>query len=484
MSVAALTPLLPPALAAWPAAIIIAAEPPAPAARLDALLARIREQTLWWPAPRADARQPRALAYGAAGLRRARQRFDDADIAVDPDPADIDPARLEAAFGASPQLALRLGFSGIGDVAAARAALSSARGVSPWTGATLSLEQALEAQTLLRDAALRARGPIRAPGLSPWKRRVLRPFLTGPDGPPRYRASAPTGRLAVWGATAAPDTALRIEDGFLRSVGLGLKHAPPLSLAIHPGKLHFDASGPNSFDRTVADAVFTDALRRRAAALRAQTVALRLTKYNLPGAAPLPDAGGRVAVLVAGQVEDDASIRLGAGAIRANRDLLRAARARFPDAFLLYKPHPDTLTGRRPGAVGDAASIADAVVIGASAVSCLDWADRVVSITSLIGFEALLRGKAVTCFGRPFYAGWGLTDDLDPPPRARRLTLDELTAAALILYPAYIDPATRLPCPPEIALAALAREARGWSTPRMRLKRAWRAGLSALFSRF
>ena len=62
-------------------------------------------------------------------------------------------------------------------------------------------------------------------------------------------------------------------------------------------------------------------------------------------------------------------------------------------------------------------------------------------MTSLSGFDALLRGKRVVVYGRPFYAGWGLTDDHLPiPRRQRQLSLDELVAGALLRYPLYWDP--------------------------------------------
>lgn len=67
-------------------------------------------------------------------------------------------------------------------------------------------------------------------------------------------------------------------------------------------------------------------------------------------------------------------------------------------------------------------------------------------MTSTLGFEALLRGKPVTCLGMPFYAGWGLTRDLAPapPPPAREATLAAAFAhAALIAYPAPLRPAQR-----------------------------------------
>jgi capsular polysaccharide export protein len=73
----------------------------------------------------------------------------------------------------------------------------------------------------------------------------------------------------------------------------------------------------------------------------------------------------------------------------------------------------------------------------------LPHVDEVHLLTSLAGFEALLRGKKVTCYGQPFYAGWGLTTDIVPiERRTRRLYLDELVAATLILYPTYISRVT------------------------------------------
>ena len=75
---------------------------------------------------------------------------------------------------------------------------------------------------------------------------------------------------------------------------------------------------------------------------------------------------------------------------------------------------------------------------------------------SLAGFEALLRGKKVSCYGRSFYAGWGLTQDLHPIfRRTRRLTLDALVAGSLLQYPTYLSSTTNLLCTPEEALEEL-----------------------------
>jgi len=79
-------------------------------------------------------------------------------------------------------------------------------------------------------------------------------------------------------------------------------------------------------------------------------------------------------------------------------------------------------------------------------------------MTSLLGFEALLRGVPVTTTGAPFYAGWGLTQDVGniPTRRDARPKLAGLVHATLIDYPRYRDPATGLPCPVEIAALRLA----------------------------
>jgi capsular polysaccharide export protein len=77
-------------------------------------------------------------------------------------------------------------------------------------------------------------------------------------------------------------------------------------------------------------------------------------------------------------------------------------------------------------------------------------------MTSLLGFEALIRGKSVTCLGLPFYCGWGLTRDRQEVPRRHaRPDILGLIHAYLIEYQRYFDPVSRLPCPPEVVVQRL-----------------------------
>jgi len=137
--------------------------------------------------------------------------------------------------------------------------------------------------------------------------------------------------------------------------------------------------------------------------------------------------------------------------------LLEAVRAADPDAYVIYKPHPDVLAGHRRGAVSEMAArrFADEIVHGGATAAWLAIADELHTMTSLAGFEALLRGRRVVVYGRPFYAGWGLTTDVEPFDRGRRLSLAQLVAGTLILYPRYLDPLTRLPCGPEVVIDRL-----------------------------
>src|SRR5699024_3844749 len=116
----------------------------------------------------------------------------------------------------------------------------------------------------------------------------------------------------------------------------------------------------------------------------------------------LPLKEGKAVILVPGQVEDDSSVRLGCPGPRTNRCLLETVRAARPDAYILYKPHPEVISGNRKGHVVQAPGerLWDELVLNVSVASCLAAVDEVHTLTSLVGFEALLRGKRVVTYGR------------------------------------------------------------------------------------
>ncbi len=300
-----------------------------------------------------------------------------------------------------------------------------------------------------------------ARGMRLWKRAPLQRFF-GRDRRLRFGAGGGRARrVMVWAgrAESAAPGAVRVEDGFLRSRGLGADLVPPLSLVCDDLGIYYDPARESRLERLIARrARLRPDQEHRAEALIRRINALGVTKYNLGGdPAPLPP-GHRI--LVPGQVEDDASVRRAAGDIATNLALLEKVRAENPAAVILYKPHPDVEAGLRPGAVPDEAlaDLADAVVRRADPAALLAQVDALWTMTSLMGFEALLRGLPVTTTGAPFYAGWGLTRDLGAVParRTARPRLAGLVHAALIDYPRYHDPVTDTPCPVEVAVHRLA----------------------------
>ena len=300
-------------------------------------------------------------------------------------------------------------------------------------------------------------------GMRVWKRGPLQQFF-GQHKRMMFRdkiTEKPARPLMVWAGKTTPQLdnmgASRVEDGFLRSRGLGANLIPPLSLVCDDLGIYYDPTRESRLERLIAASVnLSDHGRTRATKLIAGLTNAGLSKYNLGGEGlPLNLPKGHI-ILVPGQVEDDSSIRLGTTTIKTNLALLQATRAANPNAILLYKPHPDVEAGLRKGAVPQAVEFADAVLHNTDVMAALAVADEVWTMTSALGFEALLRGIKVTCLGAPFYAGWGLTTDHMPVSRrSARPDVIALTHATLIDYPRYFDPVTRRPCPVEVVVDRL-----------------------------
>ncbi|WP_171099927.1 capsular polysaccharide biosynthesis protein [Ruegeria sp. HKCCD7255] len=298
-----------------------------------------------------------------------------------------------------------------------------------------------------------------ASGMRLWKRPHLQRMF-GRYKKVRFTAATegtPNQPHMVWASRSGEASAVtRVEDGFLRSRGLGAQLVPPLSLVTDNEGIYYDPTRPSQLEHwiTKREALRSDQ-QLRAEALITQLRQFGLSKYNIGQPTPPLPEGHRI--LVPGQVEDDASIRLGTSQVRSNLALLQAVRDANPDAVILYKPHPDVEAGLRDGAV-ETQGLADVILRHTDPADLLQHVNEVWTMTSLLGFEALLREIPVTTLGAPFYAGWGLTTDLGgvPARRGARPTLAGLIHATLIDYPRYLDPVTGMPCPVEVVVERLA----------------------------
>ncbi|MEN8625048.1 capsular polysaccharide biosynthesis protein [Psychrobacter proteolyticus] len=260
-----------------------------------------------------------------------------------------------------------------------------------------------------------------------------------------------------------------MEDGFIRSNGLGATLLAPLSVVIDKQGIYYDATQPSDLETLLRDChPLSPQQHVRVQKLREKLLTQRVSKYNVGGdiggakanarksvsgqrASWMQEAknSGKLRILIIGQVEDDLSVQYCGSTIKTNSGLIERVRQDNPDAYLVYKPHPDVEAGLRAGKVSEVyLRQVQAVAYDTAIPDCLEWVDEVHTISSLTGFEALLRGLDVTCYGLPFYAGWGLTTDIDEQslPKAtylkRRerdmpLSLEQLIYGALICYPLY-----------------------------------------------
>ena len=275
----------------------------------------------------------------------------------------------------------------------------------------------------------------------------------------------PNSTVAVWGSTliARSDLkVLRLEDGFLRSAGLGADLIRPFSYVVDTLGMYYDPTQSSTLEHIIQSGQYAAALLERAPALQQRIVAAGISKYNLSGTSWVRPKQATRVLLVPGQVESDASIVRGAPHIKRNIDLLRTVRQAHPSAYIVYKPHPDVVAKlRQPGAYEQQATqYCDELVTEVAIAQLLSQVDEVHVMTSLTGFEALLHGRKVVTYGIPFYAGWGLTTDhCLIARRTARPTLTELIAAALIVYPRYALPGQPGFASPEAVLNQLEAQA-------------------------
>ncbi|WND02919.1 hypothetical protein QGN29_00895 [Temperatibacter marinus] len=331
--------------------------------------------------------------------------------------------------------------------------------VCPYSKKRCSLEQILD--YLIADKQmprLKARRVIAA-DFSLWKKGFIGDFIQGSDadivwikrGHVLNFAYKPGDALLVWGQKFQefrhhfPDflDIWRIEDGFLRSIGLGSDLRRPASLVLDKIGMYYDASSPSALENFLSNHDFSVEDRARATAFIAKMKAGRLSKYNVGKKLTKTfDNQGKSIILVTGQVEGDASLAAGSPKIKDNASLLQTVRKNNPNDYIIYKAHPDVLGGNRAGKVcrKTLEKCADAVVDDVDIQDCIQIADSVHVMTSGSGLEAMMMGKEVQCYGMPFYAGWGLTvDHLQTDRRGRTLTLEDIIYAAYIVYPTYVS---------------------------------------------
>ncbi|OWK87623.1 capsule biosynthesis protein [Campylobacter jejuni] len=322
-------------------------------------------------------------------------------------------------------------------------------------------------------------------GFTLWKRHFIKPFFKAKDNEIIFLNSIKSllryklkedDKFFIWGKRIdyntlkstlikkaqdenllhfAPKISL-VEDGFIRSISLGSDLTRPFSLIVDDKGLYIDPNKPSKLEELLQNEIFDENILNRAKNIIKILLENRFSKYNGLKHENLKINAkiGQKVILIPAQVEDDASMILG-GFSLSTLDLLKEVRAKNQDAYIIFKPHPDVLSGNRVGLKDETLILefCDEIVKDCSIDSAIKIADEIHTITSTSGFDALLRAKKVFTYGMPFYAGWGLTKDkYKCERRTRKLSLEELVAGALITYPRYINPKTKTLCEIEVCL--------------------------------
>ncbi|EAI3994151.1 capsular polysaccharide biosynthesis protein [Campylobacter jejuni] len=322
-------------------------------------------------------------------------------------------------------------------------------------------------------------------GFTLWKRHFIKPFFKAKDNKIIFLNSLKSlarcklkenDKFFIWGKridyNALKTTLVKkaqdenllhfipkislVEDGFIRSISLGSDLTRPFSLIVDDKGLYIDPNKASKLEEFLQNEIFDENMLNRAKNIIKILLENRFSKYNGLKHEDLKINAktGQKIILIPAQVEDDASMILGGFGL-STLDLLKEVRSKNQDAYIIFKPHPDVLSGNRVGLKDETLILefCDEIVKDCSIDSAIKIADEIHTITSTSGFDALLRAKKVFTYGMPFYAGWGLTKDkYRCERRTRKLSLEELVAGALIAYPRYINPKTKTLCEIEVCL--------------------------------
>lgn len=326
-----------------------------------------------------------------------------------------------------------------------------ARYVSPVTGQICELEDILK--ILIPNIQFQQQLPqkLTVYGFSPWKKKFIADYLGFPKTTlkfKRYFKPKKHEQILAWGKKAHQlkklgyPNVITVEDGFIRSVGLGASLIRPCSLVFDDMGIYYDATRPSRIEHLFNTIqALSPSQQQRIEGILTEIQRREISKYNVGAQTKLErPVQNRMMILVVGQVEDDMSIQLGGVGIKTNLALLQAVRLNHPEAYIIYKPHPDVEAGLRIGGIPKniVLQYADQIENEVSIHRLFEIVDQLHTISSLSGFEALIKGLKVHCYGLPFYAGWGLTiDEYRCERRMNVLNLRQLLYVALIEYPTY-----------------------------------------------
>jgi hypothetical protein len=249
---------------------------------------------------------------------------------------------------------------------------------------------------------------------------------------------------------------LYIEDGFIRSVGIGLSGTPALSIILDNRTAYYDATKESRLQDLLENGEnLTIQQKQRAHAAIRKIVDNRISKYNH---APDKDLeiglARRKKILLVDQRYGDQSVFSGLADDNTFQKMLNDAVEKYADHDIIIKRHPDAIKGGKSSYFSDS-NVAHLknnpnvhlIDFDVNPHALFDIVDEVFVATSGMGFEALMAGKKVHCYGAPFYSGWGATEDhLELSGRTRKRSVEDIFHFAYIVLSRYYSPSLKSRC--------------------------------------
>ena len=257
------------------------------------------------------------------------------------------------------------------------------------------------------------------------------------------------GKFGLWCQKNFGGTLTLWEDGFIRSVGLGVEGSPSFSVVKDNVGIYYDATCPSKLENILNTYDFSKDIKLMNKAYEAIDLIKKheVSKYN-----NAPQISDKLFdklqksiknVLIVTQTATDASLEYGLAGEVDTKQIISDVMIENPGASVYIKIHPDVLSGKRKSDIHIEEIPSSCILLdeNINPISLLKHMDKVYTKTSGIGMEALILEKEVVCYGLPYYAGWGLTQDRQTcKRRTRQLTRQEVFAGAYILYTQYYNP--------------------------------------------
>lgn len=242
-----------------------------------------------------------------------------------------------------------------------------------------------------------------------------------------------------------------IEDGFIRSVKIGLSGTPTLSIITDDTTAYYDATKQSRLERLLQSGPeLSVEQKERARNAINKIVSNRVSKYNDSINVSLPIGRNDVdKILLIDQRNGDQSVPSALADEKSFESMLANAINNNPDADIIVKQHPDAIKGGKSSYFNN--ELIEkyrqifpniyTITIDINPYAMFEHVKEVYVVSSGVGFEALMAGKKVHCYGMPYYAGWGLTEDkLHLERRNRKRSLEEVFHYAFIECSRYYNP--------------------------------------------